>query len=179
MSAMYNQKLPPAAAAAAAAAVPMPGAGAAQASRQQQQLLQQGRHPQHHAPVRKPPAPAPVPLPAARAAQQPLPAYAPGAAQAPPDFDVEAVALSAIGASGMTDMGIDEDGIMAMALGTLEDPPHQDWNVSSQSAICRLRALPERGGRQRRLRAAVRDGGLRERHGGIRRRGQRGGLAPL
>ena len=132
MSAMYNQKLP----AAAAAAAPMPGAGAAQVSRQQQQQQQQqqqGRHVQQQAPMRKPPAPAPVQMPAARAAQQPIPAYAAGATQATPDFDVEAVALSAIGASGMTGMGIDEDDIMAMALGM--DPPHQDWNVSSQSAM--------------------------------------------
>eukprot|EP00802_Teleaulax_amphioxeia_P013280 Tamp_13330.p1 GENE.Tamp_13330~~Tamp_13330.p1 ORF type:complete len:524 (-),score=135.78 Tamp_13330:157-1728(-) len=100
---------------------------------QQQQQQQQGRHVQQQAPMRKPPAPAPVQMPAARAAQQPIPAYAAGATQATPDFDVEAVALSAIGASGMTGMGIDEDDIMAMALGM--DPPHQDWNVSSQSAM--------------------------------------------
>lgn len=50
-------------------------------------------------------------------------------AQSQLDLDVEAVALSAMGATGMTGMGIDENDIMAMALGTT-DPPHQEWNVS-------------------------------------------------
>jgi len=43
------------------------------------------------------------------------------------DLDMEAVALSAMGAA--TGLGIDEDDIMAMALGTM-DPPHQEWNAS-------------------------------------------------
>ena len=81
-------------------------------------------------------APEPVPPPAATRTQAPMAAYPRGAqAQAQAEFDVEAVALSAIGGAGMAGMGIDEDGIMAMALGTL-DPPHlehQDWNMSQAS----------------------------------------------
>jgi hypothetical protein len=73
-------------------------------------------------------APAPVPVaPAATRANTHMPPYnpKPGVSQSQLDLDVEAVALSAMGTRGM---GIDEDDIMAMALGTL-DPPHQEWNV--------------------------------------------------
>jgi len=64
--------------------------------------------------------------PAPQMAYNTIPSHVPHAQQLPVDLDVEAVALSAMGTTGM---GIDEDDIMAMALGTL-DPHHQEWNVS-------------------------------------------------
>ncbi len=115
-----------------AAAVQIAGGMPAQ---RQQHLQHMPPQPQQH--ERKGPAtplaPAPVPPPAATRTQAPMAPYPRGAqAQTQADFDVEAVALSAIGGAGMAGMGIDEDGIMAMALGTLE-PPHQDWNMSQAS----------------------------------------------